>query len=713
MDGIEVGAETNKRLSIIDVSFEDDSLLDLSSSLGCLAAGNLDSDMRGNRDQETHLLESVGSEKWSSMKDSFEDTEKSFQEIPQPFQSCDPEKNGPNSKYNLRNSLAWDSAFFTSAGVLEPEELSCIIEGSEKKGKMALPRIQEETSRSTESISTLESDSLKITSLEAELFQDIRASIQKSAKTFIKDIPNGKTGSKSREKPPSIVSAKVDPGSHSKLKATNGNKKPSLSTGKNVKQLSGVPNMPQVKSVPNSGEPIHLPSRLPKLRAPRSQLPKRDSVGSNYAKPGKNNGDNAVRGPSLSKAKVMSNPRGPSARPSRSSINNAGANAEPATSRSSIESSGSASSISLGNSLIRFKNIHSDLSSGKSVSSNVKALPGGSQPTPTHLSSCLLLTSKISSSISPSSSISEWSSESSSSISSAPRRPYSGLTPPSQRNPLGQGEALPINMKPTGLRMPSPNIGYFDGVKSGGTPKGVKQRPQNAIAASNRNGSTSTNASGGSEKGNIEKQVSANKAGSARIGNRRLTSDLRDSPRKLTDAKAVAARTHGNGRNSPGPTAKAKSKVKEEPNSSEGCYPSAEFVDKDGFWSTSQLDQTLDSVDTPLISVLEKGAIIASLQVGVESHNATKQAADDGSAGNGSLTSELVSVQLQPKDDSPGAQELWKFTPKHSPSHASASPTEPFSLKDSISNQTGHDVTGNNIEKTSPLPFTNDMKENC
>ncbi|KAI4378750.1 hypothetical protein MLD38_016186 [Melastoma candidum] len=618
MDEIEVGAEASKRLSIIDVSFEDDSLLDLSSSLSLRAAGDRDLDMRRNMDQETHLLESVGSEKWSNTKGSFEDMDKAFQEVPQSFQSRDPERNGPDSKYNLRNSLAWDSAFFTSAGVLEPEELTCIIEGSEKKGKLALPRIQEETSRSMESISTLESDSLTIASLEAELFQDIRASIQKSAKTSVKDISSCKNGSKSREKPPSLASAKVDPRSHSKLTATSGNKKPSLSTGKNIKQLSGVHNMSQIKSVPTCGEPIQMPSRLPKLRASRSQLPKRDPVGSNYAKPGNSNGDNAVRGPSLSKAKVISNPRGPSTRP-RSSINNSGGNAEPATSRSSIESSGSVSSISMGKSPIRFAKTHSDLSSGKSASLNVKALPNGSQPTPTNLSSCLLLTSKLSSSISPSSSISEWSSESSSSISSANRRPYSGSTPPSQRNPPGRGAALPNNMKPTGLRMPSPNIGYFDGMKSGCTPKGVKQRPQNAIAASNRGGSMSVNANRGSDKGKLEKQVSANKAGSVRIGNRNLNSDVHDSPRKLTDAKSVAARAQINERNSPGPTTKAKSKVKEEPSISEGCDLSAEFVDKDGLWSASQFNQTLDSVDSPLVPVLAKGAIMTSLPVGVES----------------------------------------------------------------------------------------------
>ena len=69
-------------------------------------------------------------------------------------------------------------------GVLEPEELSSIMEGVESVEKHKLPGIQEETHRSAESISTLESlesESLTLEGLEADLFEDVRASIQKSS----------------------------------------------------------------------------------------------------------------------------------------------------------------------------------------------------------------------------------------------------------------------------------------------------------------------------------------------------------------------------------------------------------------------------------------------------------------------------------------------------------------------------------------------------
>lgn len=58
-----------------------------------------------------------------------------------------------------------------------------MIEDAGKKEKHTLPMIVEETLRSTESISTLGSDTLTLASLEADLFEDIRASIQKSSKT--------------------------------------------------------------------------------------------------------------------------------------------------------------------------------------------------------------------------------------------------------------------------------------------------------------------------------------------------------------------------------------------------------------------------------------------------------------------------------------------------------------------------------------------------
>lgn len=69
-----------------------------------------------------------------------------------------------------------------------------MIEGGDKKGKHVLPCIEEETHRSSDSMSTLEGDCLSLASLEADLFEDIRASIQKSSKVSDKESSVSKAG---------------------------------------------------------------------------------------------------------------------------------------------------------------------------------------------------------------------------------------------------------------------------------------------------------------------------------------------------------------------------------------------------------------------------------------------------------------------------------------------------------------------------------------
>ena len=69
-----------------------------------------------------------------------------------------------------------------------------MIKGVDKGRKPFLPGIEEDISKSIDSISTTESESLTLESIEADLFGDIRASIQKSSKAF-------KTTSSSRAAP--------------------------------------------------------------------------------------------------------------------------------------------------------------------------------------------------------------------------------------------------------------------------------------------------------------------------------------------------------------------------------------------------------------------------------------------------------------------------------------------------------------------------------
>ncbi|CAL5338964.1 unnamed protein product [Camellia sinensis] len=86
---------------------------------------------------------------------------------------------------NLRKSLDWDTAFFTSAGLLDPEELFIINKGFEKVEADLLPVTQEDlcTWRYAHSESTLDSDDLSLDSnqsTEVDLFEEIRGSIEKS-----------------------------------------------------------------------------------------------------------------------------------------------------------------------------------------------------------------------------------------------------------------------------------------------------------------------------------------------------------------------------------------------------------------------------------------------------------------------------------------------------------------------------------------------------
>ncbi|GFY93355.1 hypothetical protein Acr_08g0017510 [Actinidia rufa] len=145
-----------------------------------------------NNNVSSALRKGVDSEKTEDTADTSGQIEPFH--LPQSSESLETERERKCGKYNMRKSIAWDSAFFTSAGVLDPDELSSMIKGVDKGGKTFLPGIEEDISKSIDSISTLESESLTLESIEADLFGDIRASIQKSSKAF-------KTTSSSRAAP--------------------------------------------------------------------------------------------------------------------------------------------------------------------------------------------------------------------------------------------------------------------------------------------------------------------------------------------------------------------------------------------------------------------------------------------------------------------------------------------------------------------------------
>ena len=200
-----------------------------------------------------------------------------------------------------------------------------------------------------------------------------------------------------------------------------------------------------------------------------------------------------------------------------SSRSPASSKTELTTSCSSLESCASVSSDRINKSSlnrIKQKNdsrIVNPSSSGYTITTESKiASKGNSQAGRSKLSTFLKSSTEVSSNISPASSISEWSSESSSSTSAANQRSNivraslgtgsrKELTTncdarqvlDSQNHPTGQcslgdgaevtgllddsvnkvsagssGLLHPASIKPSGLRMPSPKIGFFDGVSS-------------------------------------------------------------------------------------------------------------------------------------------------------------------------------------------------------------------------------------------------------
>ncbi|THG00375.1 hypothetical protein TEA_004024 [Camellia sinensis var. sinensis] len=126
---------------------------------------------------------------------------------------------------NLRKSLDWDTAFFTSAGLLDPEELFIINKGFEKVEAHLLPVTQEDlcTRRYADSESTLDSDDFFLDSTqstEVDLFEEIRAPIEKSniMSNIYKSVCKSGVGEAHKRKTHSLK--KLDDISRNRVKST-------------------------------------------------------------------------------------------------------------------------------------------------------------------------------------------------------------------------------------------------------------------------------------------------------------------------------------------------------------------------------------------------------------------------------------------------------------------------------------------------------------
>ncbi|KAJ6382080.1 hypothetical protein OIU77_030685 [Salix suchowensis] len=498
-----------KTQSLIDVSFEDDCLYN-SPSHDCHVQFS---------ETKAEAKNKLGFAEANNTQSVFDGGELG----PDPIKSMEPERVKKDTKYNLRKSLAWNSAFFTSAGVLEPEELSSMI-GCEKH---MLPGIEEDIHTSSDSISTLASDNLILMNLEeADLFGDIRASIQRSTKGPDIENSSSKVGSPKTESKTVRSSEKVDVASRNKVPAlekvdvASRNKvKPKAAPNKPNAVMQGTENTAKL-SVPINGESKSLcrpPKIVGRVVPILAQATKRASLGANRVKE------------EGAKVPVFSGPRNAMPRPTlpvKSSLRSSSAMKSASTASSSIDSSGSLSSDCSSKYSMNSVRRESDSrtanhsSSGSNVKTTLKFLSRSkNQSTSSHLSPYLKSMNKLSSSISPASSISEWSSASLSPTSTHNKKSNSSRSSfdissckdasgdsdashvlDSQNHfddensvghgtqvglpgecvkkvPTGRSSVLhPDSAKPSGLRLPSPKIGFFDGGKPAAhTPNKSKQ----------------------------------------------------------------------------------------------------------------------------------------------------------------------------------------------------------------------------------------------
>ncbi|XP_039015670.1 uncharacterized protein LOC120146076 [Hibiscus syriacus] len=634
-------------------------------------------------------------------------------------------KTSKNGKYNLRKSLAWDNAFFTSEGFLEPEELSSMLGGNEKGHIQTLPVIQEDENKSYDSLTTLDSETLTLESFEADLFEDVRASIQKSNK----------------------VSVTVNSSGRKELKTTEASRNVELTTQDKT-----------VKSVARSGESTSYLHKPPKVLSSVGPSPKRVSLGAKNIRMEKDTKTVAGR-----ETTVLKTPLGgarnivPRSKPSSksSSCSPASSKTELNSSCSSLESCASISSnrtnVSSFN-LIKHKN-----GSGIVPKSKIQA---GSSKLPTFLKSF----SNISSSISPASSISEWSSESSSisasnqssnvariNLSSVSLKgPAIKRDVHSQNHPTGtcsQGDGAevtgslnesenkvsagtikllhPASVKPSGLRMPSPKLGFFDGVRSSGrTPNGSMLSHPGLPSGLPKIGAKNTSPSGSSNKEKIGKlqpvrtltaiqspKVDVKQTSSAI--NSRSSLSIRKSPIAATLARSSSI----NLKTSPGISPKLQNK-----SSPRNGIDSAEKVAGQG--SKDGAD-TKDTKIVPVDVVLETISNVAS-KSNVENKISSKEEAEndthsytylktktvllyDASKEEATVKDEINTVRKEPIDKFENSlSNLTPTSPSPMTSEVTCGSRIPFSVKDSFYNtDASHDVLSGlaAAEKTTPLPF--------
>ncbi|KHG14458.1 Breast cancer type 1 susceptibility protein [Gossypium arboreum] len=140
-------------------------------------------------------------------------------------------------RYNLRKSLTWDSAFFSSAAFLEPEECTNTLESSENGEIHTLPGIQEDVDNYSDSSTMLDGEASTLRN----------SFVKKELET--KDPKNVSS------------SKKLEFTNHDKVKQKAARKKANLAVTVPVKTMKQVPARPQTSQASKGTTVLKTPRR--------------------------------------------------------------------------------------------------------------------------------------------------------------------------------------------------------------------------------------------------------------------------------------------------------------------------------------------------------------------------------------------------------------------------------------------------------------------
>ncbi|CAL5389393.1 unnamed protein product [Camellia sinensis] len=336
---------------------------------------------------------------------------------------------------NLRKSLDWDTAFFTSAGLLDPEELFIINKGFEKVEAHLLPVTQEDlcTWRYADSESILDGDDFSLDSnqsTEVDLFEEIRASIEKSniMSDICKSVCKSRVGKAHKGETHSLK--KLDEIPRNRVKSTSTSRRQSVYM-QGSKRVKEVVHPQIVQDAEKNGESNSLPHKSPKILGRMNMVSagqrKKISLGADHVKMG-----NKVATLGSGKDFIVSKKSGLGNSCCSTSSTTSLESSSSASVTTSNDSSASCSPSGSASSLKSSSNSRRKADSRKSR----LAASGSTSKTPLKC----LLGDKI--------------------VLENP-----GLSTPSlsmsnhSSNDLAKSTK---NFKPSGLRMPSPKIGFFD-----------------------------------------------------------------------------------------------------------------------------------------------------------------------------------------------------------------------------------------------------------